>query len=126
MATVDLAALKRRRGAIKASITKLATKIADLEGKEASPTILTHAQQLSKRLESLDGDFKTRHFAVIDVLDDEGQLAVEQDALDKHDDELADLNLRLQALMNPAATTPPPSATPAPEARLLPRRAILE
>ena len=108
MATVDLAALKRRRGAIKASITKLTTKIGDLEGKEPSLTIRTQAQQLSKRLESLDGDFKTRHFAVIDVIDDEGQLAVEQDALDKHDDELADLNLRLQVLMNPATTTPPP------------------
>ena len=36
------------------------------------------------------------------------QQAVEQDALDKQDDELADLNLRLQVLMNPATATPSP------------------
>ena len=80
MATADLATLnyKRRRGAIKASIPKLATKVSELEDKEPSPSILTHAQQLSKRLEKLDSDFKTRHFAVIDVLEDEEQLTLEQ------------------------------------------------
>ena len=41
---------------------------------------------------NLDSDFKTRHFAIIDVLEDEGQLVGKQDILDKHDDEMADLN----------------------------------
>ena len=107
------AALNRRRGAIKASITKLTTKIAELEAKEPGPTTLSLAQQFTKRLEKLDDDFKTRHFAIIDVLEDEGQLAEEQDVLDAHDEELSELNLRLQAIMDAAhAATASPSPTP--------------
>ena len=111
MSTVGLAALKRRRGAIKASITKLTTKITELEAKEHDPSVLAHAQQLGKRLENLDSDFNTRHFAVIDVLEDEEQLTLEQDVLDNHDDELAELNLRLQALMVPTISAPLPTPT---------------
>ncbi len=125
MATADLATLKRRRGAIKASITKLATKVSELEDKEPSPSILTHAQQLSKRLEKLDSDFKTRHFSVIDVLEDEQQLTLEQDVLDKHDDELAELDLRLQALMVPTISAPPPTLTDS-DSRPLSGRTLLE
>ena len=102
---------KRRRGAIKASITKLTTKIAELEVKEPGPTTLPLAQQLAKRLQSLDSDFKTCHVAIINVVEDEGPLAEEQDVLDTHDEELFQLNLRLQAFMRAAtaATTPSPS-----------------
>ena len=124
MSTVALAALKRRRGAIKACITKLTTKIVELEAKEPNPSILTHAQQLSKRLENLDSDYKTRHFAVIDVLEEEEQLEVEQGTLDRHDDEVSDLSLRLQALMVP--TTTPTLTTTAVDAHPLPNRAIFE
>ena len=87
--------------------------------------ILANAQQLTKRLENLDVDFKTRHIAVIDVLDDETQLATEQENLDNHDDEIADLNLRLQALMVPV-TTPSPTPSSLSDHRPLPTRAILE
>ena len=124
MATVDLPVL-RRRGAIKARIAKLTTKVAELEGRESDPSISTHAQQLFKRLGNLDSDYKTCHFAVIDVLDDEQQLADEQETLDNHDDEVADLDLRIQALMVAAATPPPPITTTT-DARPLTNCAILE
>ena len=127
MISADLAALKRRRGAIEASLTKLTTKVAELEAKESSTLISTHAQQLSKRLENLDSDFKTCHFAILDVLEDEDQLAIEQDTLDKHDDEVADLSLWLQALMVPTTTTPFRSLSPACDSHSpLSTRAVLE
>ena len=110
MSTVNLAVLRRRRGAIKASITKLITKVTELESQEVDLSVLAHAQQLSKRLENLDSDYKTRHFTIIDVTEDEVQLAEEQETLDSHDNEVADLNLRLQALIIPATTPPPPLA----------------
>ena len=91
MATVSLVALRRRQGAIKASITKFATKVDDLEAKELSPSVHVHAQQLSKHLENLDSNFKTRHFAVIDALEDDEQVDAEQEILDKHDEEVADI-----------------------------------
>ena len=52
----------------------------------------------------------------MDVLEDEGQLEAEQEALDKHDDGVMELSLRLQALSVPTApistateTCPPPN-----------------
>ena len=117
MSTVDLAALRRRRGAIKASVTKLTTKLTELETKEFGPAIQAQAQQLSKRLENLDADFKMRHFAILDVLDDDDQLATEHDTLDNHDDEVADLSLRLQALLASTATTPLRSLSPVHDSR---------
>ena len=124
----QLPALKRRRGAIKASITKLATKVAELEDKEPNPTIVTHAQQLSKRLENLDSDYKTRHFAILDVIEDEGQLTTGQETLDQHDDDIADLSLRIQTVMDLARSTTPTLApsTPAVDTHSLPNRSILE
>ncbi len=124
----QLPALKRRRGAIKASITKLATKVAELEDKEPNPTIVTHAQHLSKRLENLDSDYKTRHFAILDVIEDEGQLTTEQETLDQHDDDVADLSLRIQTVMDLARSTTPTlsPSTPAVDTHSLPNRGILE
>ena len=122
MSNIELGALKRR-SAIKASITKLTTKVADLEAQEPGPATLTHAQHLTKRLENLDNDFKTRHFAIIDVVEDDDQLAEEQEILDRHDDELSNLNLRLQALTLAASS---PTPTPASDSSHLPSRAILE
>lgn len=48
---------------------------------DADPTDSAKIQQLSKCLETLDSDYNTRHFAVIDVLEEEDQLAEEQETL---------------------------------------------
>ena len=55
----DLPTLRRRRGTVKASITKLTTKVAELEARDSDPSVIGHAQQLLKRLETLDANFKT-------------------------------------------------------------------
>ncbi len=81
--------------------------MAQLEAKEPNPTTATHAQQLSKRLENLDSDYKTRYFAVLDDIENESQLTTEQETLDQHDDDVADLSLRLQTVMDLARSTTP-------------------
>ncbi len=68
-------------------------------------SISNQAQQLLKRLESLDTSFKTHQFAILDALEDE-QVEAEQDALDKHDDDVMSLSIMLQALTTPTAETP--------------------
>ena len=107
---MDLPTLKRRRGAIQACITRPTTKIADLENRDPDPSISTQEQLFCNRLETLDSDYKTQRFVVIYVIEDEEQLAVEQETLDKHADEVSEFNLRLQALM--ASVTPSPPPTP--------------
>jgi len=63
----DLPTLRRRRGTVKASITKLTTKVAELEARDSDPSVIGHAQQLLKRLETLDANFKTHQLAIIDI-----------------------------------------------------------
>ena len=91
----DLATLKRRRGTVKASLTKLATRLRELEETEFAPSIASQAQQYLKRLETLDANFKTHHLAIVDVTEEEEQLTLEQEALDQHDDNVMTFSMRL-------------------------------
>jgi len=116
----DLPTLRRRRGTVKASITKLTTKVAELEARDSDPSVIGHAQQLLKRLETLDANFKTHQLAIIDI-QDEGQLGAEQETLDKHDDDVTELSVRLQALSVPQVQMPAATGT-----ALLPDRTVIE
>ena len=109
----DLTVLKRRRGVAKASITRLTTKVAELEAKDFELSVATHAQQLLKKLDTLDNDFNTQHLNIIDALESEEHLEAEQEVLDKHDDDVTELSLRLQALCShtPVATGAHPDRT---------------
>ena len=97
------AALRRRRGVTKASITKLSTRLSEFEAKIDDPMTLGHAQKLLKKLESLDSEFKQQHLMVIDSIPEDDQLddnlAKEQNELDEHDLIVDDLSLRLEKLI---------------------------
>ena len=95
------ATLRRRRGVVRASITRLNTRLKDLESKIHESSTLSLAHRMSQKLESLDGDFKTHHYALIDEIDDaeEETLAKEQDTLDQHDDDIATLAVRIEQLV---------------------------
>ena len=96
---LGLSARRRRRGAVRASITKLADRVRDLERKaDLSATEVLAARQSVERLKELNEDFKQYHFAVVDLVDDEGVEEAEQAVLDEHDDRVANLTDRLQAL----------------------------
>ena len=89
---------RKRRGVVKASITRLSSRLKELESKAEEPATHDHAQRLATRLDTLDAEFKTHHFALIDLIDDEETLGKEQDALDQHDDDVTTLAVRLQQL----------------------------
>ena len=78
--------LRRRRGVVKASITRIAKNLRDLESKADDPSTLDHAQRIA---EELDLEFKEHHGVLIDLIVDcdEDVLQKEQEALDEHDDE---------------------------------------
>ena len=71
---------KKRRRVTKASLTKLSTKLTELETND------TNADTLALKLKTLDTEFKTHQLAVIDLTDDDDSLAAEQQELDDHDD----------------------------------------
>ena len=97
----DLSNLKKRRSTTKGSITRLSNRIRMLESKVHEPATLDLANQLMPNLKSLNEQFKTQHFLIVDAIDasDSDSLAREQEVLDKHDDDVSELSLRVTQLV---------------------------
>ena len=91
---------KKRRRVTKASLTKLGTKVTELESDTANPDALRAAQGLASKLKTLDAEFKTHQQAVIELTDDDDGLAAEQQELDDHDDRASELTIRIQRLIS--------------------------
>ena len=87
---MSTSSIRRRRGTVRASITRKATRLKELEGKTDS-TSHDLAQGMVRKLESLDSEFHRHHFELLDLVPegDEDAMAKEQEALDHHDDEVA-------------------------------------
>ena len=79
----ELAFHEKRRGVVKASLTKLRTKLTDLEGDTTVPTPLESARNLADKLDTLHQDFKTHQLAIIDCTDEGEALAGEQQVHDQ-------------------------------------------
>ena len=77
---------RKKRGTVKASITRLLAHVGELEMAVNQPNILDHTQRSLIRLETLNSEYKVHHFALIDVIEDEAILQREQENLDNHDD----------------------------------------
>ncbi len=86
--------MRKRRGVIRSSLTKLITKVRDLEDSE-SP--LKRDRALIK-LDSLEGEFRTLHFQ---FLDDEEEL------LDQTEEDIATMRLQLSQIIKSTTTTDP-------------------
>ena len=99
------AVLRRRRGVTRASLTRLSTRVEELEAGIEQPGALENAQRSLQKLESLDSEFKSRHLSLIDLITDESILETEQEVLDSHDDEVSELTIRLQRLISSLTTT---------------------
>ena len=74
---------KKRRGVSRASLTKLATKVTELEETKDNPDGVRIAQGLLTKLKALDAEFKTHHFSIVDLIDEEESLDEEKGALDQ-------------------------------------------
>lgn len=104
MAT-SAANLRKRRGVVRASITRLGTRLRELEETADQPRTPDHTRQL---LQSLNEDFKKHHFELIDKVDSDEALEKEQTVLAKHDE--IPLSIHLQTLLNPPKTVVPAAA----------------
>ena len=91
---------KKRRRVTKASLTKLSTKLTELEADTTNPDALRVAQGLASKLKILDAEFKSHQLSIIDLTDDDTDLAAEQQELDDHDDRASELAIRVQRLIS--------------------------
>ena len=96
---------RKKRGVVRASITKLRTRLAELEAVASQPGTVDHARRLTTRLNSLMEEFKLHHFSVIELLDEEEDLATEQEIFDTQDEEITQLALRLENLVSSSDPT---------------------
>ena len=94
-----LSTLKRRRGVTKASVTRLSTRLKDLETDISRPGTIDHARRMQQKLDALDGEFRSHHQSIVDLVDNEEALTGEQSTLDEHDDLIADLSVRVNQLI---------------------------
>ena len=76
--------MHRRRGIVRVSITRLATRLSEYEGKTDQPSTLDRAHHMSQRLNDLDSEFKCHHCVLVDLIDDEEGVLREQKILDEH------------------------------------------
>lgn len=64
-----LASSRKRRGVVRASLTRLDGRLVRLEEKpERSEADRLVAQQLAEKVSSLDTDFKSHHFTIVDLV----------------------------------------------------------
>ena len=105
-----ISSARKRRGVSRGSITRLATRVGDLEGLSDDPTVLTRANQMVKSLQGHDADFKNHHLALIDLLDNDEELEKEQRTLDDHEETVSNLLVRLNGIIsaNTVRTDPEP------------------
>ena len=87
-----LAFYKKRRGVVRASLTKLGTKLAELEASTESPTLLESANTLAEKLKVLQQEYRNHQLSIIDRTESEEELAEEQQALDDNDDQTSTLS----------------------------------
>ena len=97
---MDISVLRKRRGIVRASITRLTNRIKELERKVDQPSTFDLTKRDKDKLELLDSEFQVHHYTVVDVLDKDEDLAKEQEVLDEHDDTIAELAIRIQKLIS--------------------------
>ena len=97
----DISALLRKRGVVRASITRLNNRLTEVEEMLDREEAKRHAQRLSTRLNALDSEFKTQHFDIIAAIDesDAETLTAEQATMDKRDDDVDALIVRIETLL---------------------------
>ena len=83
--------------------TKLTQACSNFTQQKKCTTIINsdtdECDQVLRKLEQLDADFRKYHLAIVDLTDDDEALETEQEALGTHDDRVTALHDRLQRLM---------------------------
>ena len=95
----DFTTIRKRRCVVHVSITRLFTRLKDLETKADQPATLYLTRQMLQKLESLDSDFKLHHYALTNLINDTESMLKEQDILDGYDDEKDTLSTRIKRLI---------------------------
>ena len=97
-AAESLSKLRKRRAVVR---TCLSNGLRDLEATPDRDGVMDRGQQSIIKIGSLEKEFKTIHLEIVDLIDDRDTAAheKEQETLDKLDDDVASITIRLQQLV---------------------------
>ena len=93
-----LASYHRKRGSVRGLVTRLSTRIAGIESAKRTSDTADEVRRIVARLQLLTDEFKLHHYSVLDLIEDEGVLATEQEILKAHKDTVSNLFTRLDKL----------------------------
>ncbi len=97
-------------------------KLKDLEAHPDAPTATDQAKQPFSTLQDLDKGFRAAHLDFIDSIEEESvDLEKEHEVLDKHEDDVSSISLRLQALMKSTLSVDSMASSTRPLSRKLSR-----
>ena len=94
------ASVRKRRGVARASLTRLVSRVKELEHQPRDSTTPDLADRMAKKLVELDADFRAQHHALIDLIEEEEALEREQETLDAHDDLVTELSVRIKQIIS--------------------------
>jgi len=100
-----LAFHRKRKSVVRASLTKLETKLVELEANTGSPILLVTASALVEKLKTLRLEYRNNQLLIIDNTESEAALGKEQQTLSNHDDQTSSLHIRFQPLIILATPT---------------------
>lgn len=104
--TSALSSLRKKRGIVKRSITRSANTLKSLEASPTVPGVVEQATQLVTKLDGFDKDFRSIHYEIVDLVEEDSEdLEKEHEGLDKHEDDVTAMSLRLRKLITYSSST---------------------
>ncbi len=97
----EVSCRRRKRGAVRGSITQLQTKIIELQRNPERPDTQLHAQRITDKIKDLDNDFKTHHLSIIELVESE-----EDTISDEHNDIVAEMAVAVERLLSSSELSP--------------------
>ena len=97
--------LKKRRGVIRSSITRLANRLSVLRDKPPNRDTLEAAQQTLQRLIDLQAEFEVLHFDLVDLIEDDKTLESEQEVFDTVNEQVDDTKIHIKKIINSCTTS---------------------
>ena len=107
--SVDPKQTIKRRGVASGRLTRLDTRLRDLEKRDdlSLAVCLESARQMRPKIASINSEFREHHSALVDMLDDDGELDKQQRVIDNHDDQVTNISARVECLINCLSALPP-------------------
>ncbi len=102
----EISVRRRKRGAIRGSITRLQTKVIELQSNTELPDIQLRARRIADKVKDLDNDFKTHHFSIIELVENADVLDEEQAISDEHDDIVSEIAVAVERLISSSESSP--------------------